>query len=208
MLFYSLFRSMLHLIQPIVCPVCGQLGEPLCHECAAKMLSCHEFKYKKFNLYAAANYDSDIKPIILKLKYNALKAAGKILGAETAKIFKKPDADILVPVPLHIGSKRKYNQAFEIALGLGSEWGINAYDICRWTTIISSRVGLNISERKSLTPDVFKIKPNKEDKIEIKGLKIALVDDVCTTGSTLECLAEACEQAGAHVVAAYVIAKA
>lgn len=199
---------------PVSCPICGQPGEALCSECAGKIIKnnkYNKYKYKNeyfngedFDVYAASLYESDIKQAILALKYNSLRAAGKILGANIAEVFEKPNIDLLVPVPLHIGSKRNYNQAFEIALGLSSKWRVKTADICRWSRIISNRAGLNKDERESLTPDVFKIISPKK----IKNLKIALVDDVCTTGSTLKCLAAAIEKAGAHVKTAYVIAHA
>ena len=155
-------------------------------------------------MYAGAFYEDDIRQVILDLKYEGLKAAGKILGLKLANLFERPDIDLLIPVPLHAGSERDYNQAYEIAAGLGACWNIKVRDdICSWRHIVSRHAGLSKTEREQLTPEDFKIKADK-----IKNLKAALVDDVCTTGTTLRCLARACSQAGAEINQAYVIAKA
>ena len=188
---------------PVSCPVCGELGEVLCDTCADSLLEPLKFEYSDFDVYAGAFYEGDIRQVILDLKYSNLKAAGKILGLKLANLFERPDIDLLIPVPLHAGSERDYNQAYEIASGLGACWDIKVRDdLCSWRHIVSRHATLSKAEREQLTPEDFKV------KAKIKNLKAALVDDVCTTGTTLRCLARACNQAGAEINSAYVIAKA
>ena len=132
------------------------------------------------------------------MKYGGFRAIAPRVGRCMASLWERPDADVLLPVPLHIGSKRGYNQAFEIARGLGREWGIEAVDVAHWARYVHHRAGLSVPERMTLHSEDFKV-PS-----ELAGLRVAIVDDVCTTGATVSRLAEACRAAGAIVIGAYV----
>jgi len=142
-----------------------------------------------------------MKDIILALKYGRYEAIGFKLGGALANVLARPDIDILIPVPLHQKSKRRYNQAEAIALGIGEVWDIEVSRAVSWAEDIAPRAGAGMAERLSLKSDVFAL---DED---ISGLRVALVDDVCTTGSTLASLAKAVESHGADVVCACVAAQ-
>jgi len=144
-----------------------------------------------------------MKDVILALKYGRCEAIGFRLGKALGEFLARPDIDALVPVPLHLKSKRRYNQAESIAAGLGEAWGIEVLDAARWTVSVSPRAGAGMGERLSLKSDVFALDELGEN---ISGLRVGLVDDVCTTGSTLAALAKAAESYGAGVVCAYVAA--
>ena len=208
-----LLSAFLHVLWPVSCPVCGRLGEVLCAECAASLFApplprclrcgglfpcpCHPNAPR---IRSASPYNEKIKSVILPLKYGGLRAVGQPLGAAMATLWERPDADLLLPVPLHRRSRRGYNQAFEIAQGLSQAWGIEAVDAVRWSRRLPHRAGLNREERQALRPDAF-IVPKK-----LRGLRVVLVDDVCTTGATLTRLAAACESVGVSVVGAYTTA--
>jgi len=152
---------------------------------------------------AGAVYEGHIKDIILALKYGRCEAIGFRLGKALGEFIARPGADFLVPVPLHLKSKRRYNQAESIAAGLGEAWGIEVLSAARWTADVPPRAGMGAAERLSLKSGMFAL--DELDK-NIPGLRIAIVDDVCTTGSTLAALAKAAESYGANVVCAYVVA--
>ena len=208
-----LLSAFLHILWPVSCPVCGRLGEVLCAECAASLFApplprclrcgglfpCPRHPNAP-RIRSASPYNEKIKSVILPLKYGGLRAVGQPLGAAMATLWERPDADLLLPVPLHRRSRRGYNQAFEIAQGLSQAWGIEAVDAVRWSRRLPHRAGLNREERQALRPDAF-IVPKK-----LRGLRVVLVDDVCTTGATLTRLAAACESAGVSVVGAYTTA--
>ena len=65
---------------------------------------------------------------------------------------------------------------------------------------VATRAGMNAQERAKLAKDSFMITGN------LDGLRIALIDDVCTTGITLLRLAEVCRDSGAIVKYAYTLA--
>lgn len=208
-----LLSAFLHVLWPVSCPVCGRLGEVLCAECAASLFApplprclrcgglfpCPRHPNAP-RIRSASPYNEKIKSVILPLKYGGLRAVGQPLGAAMTTLWERPDADLLLPVPLHCRSRRGYNQAFEIAQGLSQAWGIEAVDAVRWSRRLPHRAGLNREERQALRPDAF-IVPKK-----LRGLRVVLVDDVCTTGATLTRLAAACESAGVSVVGAYTAA--
>jgi predicted amidophosphoribosyltransferase len=138
--------------------------------------------------------------MILALKYGKYRALGPLLGKTLAAVAARPRADVLVPVPLHLNSKRHYNQAEAIAKGLGEAWDMEVLNAARWEADVSPRAGASLAERFSLTPDAFGF------DIDISGLRVSFVDDVCTTGTTLSRLAKAAQAQGAEVIGAFAVA--
>ncbi|MCR4817941.1 MAG: hypothetical protein K5841_03160 [Fretibacterium sp.] len=211
---HRFLNAFLHVLWPVSCPVCGRLGEVLCAECAASLflspplsrcLCCGGlFPCGRHpgapRIRSASPYNEKIKSVIFALKYGGLRAIGQHLGAAMASLWERPDTDLLLPVPLHRGSTRGYNQAFEIARGLGRVWDMKAADTIQWTRRLPRRTGLNREERQALRSDDFIIPK------QLRGLRVVLVDDICTTGATLTRLAAACKEAGVSVTGAYTVA--
>ena len=195
-------ENFLHFIFPVSCPVCGKPAEIICPECVKKFFAdevIHK-NLESLEIFSAAWYHTSINKIISEFKYSGCKALCRPFGRVMAEFFSKPEIDCLVPVPLHLKSKRKYNQALELAKGLSDVWEIEIYDVAEWSRKIPNRAGLNAAERMKLKSDAFII---SED---IKNLNIAVVDDVCTTGMTLLRFSQACEKSGGHVAGAYTLA--
>ncbi|MDR1377150.1 MAG: hypothetical protein LBJ22_06535 [Synergistaceae bacterium] len=201
-----------HMLWPVSCPVCGALGEVICEPCLRSLfrptlprcLLCGEVFPCKIHkesakIHAGARYEGDMRDLVLTLKRGKYETLGFHLGRGLASIFPRPGLDLLVPVPLHLKSARRYNQSAAIARGLGEVWNMEVRDAARWTADVTTRAGLNAAERLSLSSEVFDLK-------DVAGLRIALVDDVCTTGSTLARLAKAARERGADVVGAFVLA--
>jgi predicted amidophosphoribosyltransferase len=140
-----------------------------------------------------------MRELILALKKRKYQALGFHLGRGLASVFPRPDLDLLVPVPLHLKSSRPYNQAEAIARGLGTVWNIEVQSAARWAADVPTRAGMGAAARLSLSSEVFEFE-------DVDGLRIALVDDVCTTGSTLSRLAGAAQERGAEVASAFVLA--
>lgn len=199
----------LHALWPVSCPVCGRLGEVLCSGCRdalfrpplPRCLYCGALSPCKRHVSAplirtAALYEGGVSRTILALKYGGFRALGRRLGEGMAALWESPAPDLLLPVPLHRGSRRGYNQAFEIAKGMGKVWGVGVQEAARWAVALTPRTGLSRAERLSLRPEAFDVSPR------VRGARVVLVDDVCTTGATLACLARACEAAGASVLGA------
>lgn len=169
------------------CLVCGGPAPCSAHPRSATVL-------------AGAIYEGRMRAVIHRLKYGRTPALGPILGRGCAALWPRPELDVLIPVPLHLKSPRGYNQAEAIALGLGRAWSVPVRSLARWSGDVPVRTRLNREERKKLREEDFSLAP------EVCGLRVGLVDDVCTTGTTLSCLASACAAAGARVEAAFVAA--
>ena len=158
-----------------------------------------EHKLNHLTIYSASYFYSGMRGIIHRFKYEGKKNLCIPLGRAMSMLFTKPEIDCLIPVPLHINSTRKYNQSYELAKGMSELWNIKVIEAAEWANEIQHRVGLNARERMKLSSDDFRIIRS------VSGMRVSVVDDVCTTGATLMRLSEALEKHGAIVVCAYAL---
>ena len=219
----QLWEILLHFVFPVSCPVCGKPGVKICPLCRTSQydavilddtkaldipsqklpaLFTGEVITRDINgltVYSASKYsEGSIKEIIYRLKYEGMRELGRPLGRYMAEFFGECRADILIPVPLHLYSDRGYNQSKELAEGMCEVWGVELLDAALWTRDVPRRV--ISSTRDDLTYEDFRLTR------DIFGKRIALVDDVCTSGNTLSCLAETCRREGAELICAYTLA--
>lgn len=138
------------------------------------------------------NKGSDYQGLLHKLKYQGFGEMGVYLGKSFASEIRNTAfarADLMIPVPLHSRKQRKrgYNQSQKIALGMQQ-----IFDIPLETHILTRSTFTDTQTRRSRfdrflnMQDKFNI--NNHEKIKAK--KILLIDDVVTTGSTLEACAQ------------------
>ncbi|CAN5895370.1 ComF family protein [soil metagenome] len=133
-----------------------------------------------------------VQELIHNLKYNGRKdagiAAGKLFGNDLQNLTPFNTIDAVIPVPLHRDKfrKRGYNQAACFGEGLAQALNIPMYDhgILRLNAT-ETQTRKNRGERWENVEDVFAA--NK--KIKLEGKHILLVDDVITTGATIEACA-------------------
>jgi len=113
-------------------------------------------------------------------------------------------ADTLVPVPLHRERllQRGYNQAVEIARTLAAELGMRL-ELAAATRVrqAAAQSRLGARARRANVAHAFRVRGNLE------GRRLAIVDDVITTGATMNALAAALLQAGAERVEAIAVAR-
>lgn len=182
--------------RPFVSPIAAQAGQPLCRLCRAE-------KYGFDCARSFAQYDQKLTAAILLLKYEEIRSLGKWFAARMAEVMATIDevmrADVVVPVPLHPDRLRErgYNQAELIAAPLARRLNLKlgAYLLVR-TLPRPPRLHLSRRERWESVRGAYAI--NKG--VRVDNLRILLVDDVMTTGATLDACARALKRAGAAKV--------
>lgn len=102
-------------------------------------------------------------------------------------IERLPPPNFLVPVPMHLGrlAERGFNQAAGIASLLHWQLGIPLLEVLERTDMTVPQVGLNRNERLHNLKGAFQV-PSRDYERAIRGAKIWIIDDVTTTGATLE----------------------
>ncbi len=125
--------------------------------------------------------------------------AGQELLAET---------DLIVPVPLHRARlfQRRFNQSAEMARAVSRLSGVpSAPELLIRTRATRAQVGLSASARRRNVSGAFALTPGKGGKVE--GKRLLLVDDVLTTGATVEACAKRLAAEGALSVDVLTLAR-
>ncbi len=149
--------------------------------------------------------------MIHNLKYSGMRKIGYELGRELGRYIIKnndSDYDYVIPVPIHYARKRErgYNQSAYIAQGLAESTGIvPLIKLAKRIKYTQTQTRLDKSERGKNVRDIFEI---VDKNLNIKNKSILIVDDVFTTGSTINSLAKVILEAGAKKVSAATLASA
>ena len=130
-----------------------------------------------------------VQELVHKLKYKGHQEVGTVIGSWYAEELKNVEeiqtVDYIIPVPLHKKrlKTRGYNQVTSFGLELSKNLNIPFNETILERTIYSeTQVRKNISDRSDVSESVFKV--NSNQKLENKHF--LLIDDVITTGATLE----------------------
>lgn len=154
---------------------------------------------------ALFHYAPPVDRLILQLKFAAGLHHARLFAALLAtRLAKVPLPDCIIPVPLHTIRQRErgFNQAIEIARPLSQHLGCNLdIETCIRTRPTPPQSLLSGSRRRSNLRGAFALtRP-------LRARHIALVDDVMTTGSTLNAMTKLLRQAGAERVDVWVCAR-
>ncbi len=161
--------------------------------------------------FSVYNRGSRIRKLIHALKYSGRKDIGKMLGELYGNILSESgfmlDIDIIVPVPLHPARQRKrgYNQSEYIAYGLSEATKVTVKNnIIRRIEQTGTQTKRGRYERWENVKGLFFV-PEPQ---EVSGKHILVVDDVITTGSTMEACVNALHEAGEVKVSIVALAAA
>jgi competence protein ComFC len=194
------------------CESCGRpFASPLVAEAIQKICYvCRRGAYGFERARSYGPYNDALSGAILLLKYESLSRLGAWFADRLVPIvrdeFKGAEFDAIVPVPLHPSRQRErgYNQAELIARPLAKRLGIKmaTYLLVR-TRPRPAKSVLTLKERWESVRGAYETRTGaKVDK-----LRILLVDDVFTTGATLDACARALREAGAASVHGVTVAR-
>lgn len=187
-----------------ICPECKEklkiIKEPFCKKCS-KPLEIEEQEYcfdcKKSNFSfvrgrALFLYDSLMKESIASFKFRGKKEYADFYTEEICSYLKEDilsmEPDVLIPVPVHVAKKRKrgYNQAGLLADGIGKLLNIPVvHDFLIRNKNTLPQKTLSSKERMKNLEAAFEINKNVLSIIK-RCNKILIVDDIYTTGSTIQ----------------------
>ena len=189
--------SCLDQIHSYDCPWCSHCGRPLerQHGDWAACATCdHENLSRALaGIWAVAVYEGSVRSAVIALKFQRQRRVAEPLGKLLAEGILRwgISFDLIVPVPLHIRRfrERGYNQSELLARNCARFLRLPVEnDVLQRVRATRPQTGLTASDRRQNVQRAFAITPSAE---RIAGKRILLIDDVTTTGSTLEAAAQA-----------------
>ncbi len=224
-------RQLFFYLTPTRCVVCRQLARrhiSLCHKCESGLKintdaceSCARPLEKKYSgicgecQKSPPYYDSTLAPLlykdtaktlIIELKFREKLLNAKILAEIFAKFVKNdPCPDLLIPIPLHTSRLRErgYNQSLEIAREIAAIHKIPVdWKSCERRINTARQSELPIKQRRSNIKGAF------QNHRRLDGLHIAIIDDVMTSGNTVNELSRVLKKSGARRIDVWVMTRA
>lgn len=187
------------------CPRCAaplppDAEERLCGNCLKSLPAWDKAK-------SPLTYGYPVDRLIQRFKFDGDLPVGRLLAELLADYLaagsERPDC--IVPMPLHPARLRErgFNQAVELARPVGKKLKIPVrLDLCARVRATDVQSKLDAAERKKNLRDAFAVKN------AVDGKHIAILDDVVTTGTTVESLTRTLKDAGARAVSVWCVARA
>jgi len=217
----SYLDSLISILAPFNCLNCGREGKLVCLYCGLNMKTVPERCYRchklspgfhtckscrsQSHLYSVkvvTVYETTTKRLVLKLKFDGAQAAAREMAQQMARLAGGAEYVVPVPTATRRARARGYDQAKLLAKALSRQTGLPYLD-CLRRTGQAHQVGASRSQRIQQLQGRFRIKQAHK----LQNARIILIDDVVTTGATLEAAAAACRLAGAKRVEALVFAQ-
>jgi len=198
-----------HSILPLTPPLCDRCGDPLTtwravSPAQALCPRCRRAARSVDRARAIGAYDGPLRAIVHALKYEGRRSLAKplaaLMRARAADILH--DAVCVVPVPLH--PSRRRHRGFNQAADLAGHLGLPVVAALARIRATATQTDLPAAQRHRNMRNAFA--PTRACA-PLAGAVVVLVDDVCTTGATLEACATALKTAGAREVRALTAAR-
>ncbi len=184
----------LPILETPFCFLCSQPGSlimGLCRSCWSRPLEIDGIR-------APYRMEGAVRQAVHALKYQGVRSLAPTLGRLLAEFmdFNHISADLLVPVPLHRSRERRrgYNQSLLLAQEAGELAGlpVSRDALLRLRSTPAQARSASEAERRSNVSGAFVAETSL-----VQGRRVLVVDDVCTTGATMESCAIALKEAGA-----------
>lgn len=191
---------MLSMARRNICPRCGS-ALPLDGICT----NCSHWPEDGVRvLRYCYGYAHPLSNAVRNMKYHGAYEMANWMGREMAKLLEGKTfgrIDALVPVPMHPARQRERgkNHALCLAQALSKETGVPVRDILMRTKKTKQQAKLSGKERREALHGAFALQKNAGN---LHGLRVLLVDDVVTTGTTLNECAKSLYEGGAECVSA------
>ena len=178
----------------IVAPLCERCGAPTawpvarCAECSGRRLAFASAR-------GAVAYDAAVRALVREWKERGLRRLAGLAADLVAGTVERPDAAVLVPVPADRDRslKRGHEPATQLACELGRRWELPVERLLRRTRAGPRQRGLSHADRRANVRGAFAAACQIQTRI-------VLIDDVYTTGSTVNAAASALRKGGARRV--------
>jgi ComF family protein len=193
---------------PKNCPACGRplrlFGANICGRCSQNLPETHFFEapgnpiekifYGRLPMSAGAaawyfHKNSALQALLFQLKYKSNEDVGLFIGKQMGALLAASERfatiDALVPVPLHPQalSKRGYNQAALICEGISQVWH---KPVLRSAIARTKHTNTQTKQSRAVRWDNMENAFSIKDPTSIMGKHLLLIDDVITTGATIE----------------------
>ena len=216
---------LLDLLLPVRCVVCGAGGEqlcagcrrglsrlepPLCERCGAPtawpVVRCRECTGRRLafaSARAAVAYDDSARRLVTAWKERGLRHLAADAAEAIVVTLAKPRAHVIafVPPDRERVLTRGYHPAERLARELGERWELPLMPLVARTRAVRHQRGLTLPERRRNVAGAFA-------PAELAPLRVALVDDVYTSGATVAAAASALRKGGARRVEVVTFARA
>ncbi len=183
------------------CNYCGLPNKTVSNICPVCLL--HPPRWK--TMIAPLIYTGWTRKIIQDLKFNEQLQNANALLTHIHPYYKKSQVDVLLPVPLHKSRllERGYNQAEEMAsiLSIFLNTPVDRKSLKR-IKATESQSGLSVNKRQKNILKAFRFEPAKQYK------SVALIDDIITTGSTMNEICKVLKKSGVQQIQVWSLARA
>ncbi|NJK90363.1 MAG: ComF family protein [Blastochloris sp.] len=190
---------------------CERCGEPYEGE-MPEIFRCSNCAGRRWHISrarAAYRAEGAVRELIHEFKYNKefhhLPQLTSWLEEGFERFYAEESWDALVPVPLYPLRKREreFNQAEELARMLGRRRGLSVWKVLERVKKTETQAKLRRSERLRNQKGAFCVKSG----FDLKGRRLLIIDDVFTTGATVDACAQVLHQAGAEHLAVLTVAR-
>jgi len=200
-------------VPDIICEVCGRPLPGLAQKDGEQLLcpACQDRMYAFDRARSFAVYQDAVVRAILLLKFEQIEPLGAWFADQLAEVLRvegeRLAGDVVVPVPLHRERERErgYNQATLLSKPLARKLRLpHEAALLMRTRARPDKQVLSLEERWESVRGAFATRPG----IQVDNLRVLLVDDVLTTGATLDACSRALREAGAKSVIGLTVARA